>query len=81
MSEQRQGRFARGLTLLVTTIIKLVGLASAAQQLLFTPSPRALPLIIAAFMMAGAQFSEGLVLSILDRVFMAHQDSSSEARR
>lgn len=68
MSDQQQGRIARTLTLSVTYAIKLVGLAAAFNQLLLQKDPHAFPLAIAAFMMAGAQVSEGLVLSFLDRL-------------
>lgn len=64
------GRFARALTLLTTYAIKLVGLASAFNQLLLLDNPKALPLATAAFMMAGAQLSEGLVLAVLDRLMV-----------
>lgn len=66
----QQGRVARAVTLLITYAIKLVGLASAFNQLLLQHDPRAFPLAVAAFMMAGAQFSEGLLLALLDRMMI-----------
>jgi hypothetical protein len=75
--EPLSGRVARAVTLLITYAIKLVGLASAFNQLLLQSSPKAFPLAVAAFMMAGAQFSEGFVLSVLDRMMV----TGSEARR
>jgi hypothetical protein len=67
-SEPIAGRFARSATLLITYATKLVGLASAFNQLLLHDSPKPLPLAVAAFMMAGAQFSEGAVLAVIDRL-------------
>lgn len=64
------GRFARSGTLLVTWATKLVGLAAAFEQFfLHGGNPKPVPLTVAAFMMAGAQFSEGLILQFLDRLF------------
>lgn len=77
--QSKPGRAARAFTYLVTGLTKVIGLASATDQLLFTSSPRALPLIVSAFMMAGAQFSEGLILSILDRVFLDHRDADEHS--
>jgi hypothetical protein len=56
------------LTVLTTGAIKLVGLASAFNQLLLTEHPTSLALAVSAFMMAGAQLSEGLILTALDRL-------------
>ena len=75
MSRQpKSGRIARSSTLFLTGATKTVGLVSAGHQLLFLPSPHSLPLIVSAFMMAGAQFSEGLLLNILDRIFIDRRD-------
>jgi L-asparaginase II len=56
------------LTVLTTGAIKIVGLASAFNQLLLSKHPTSLALAVSAFMMAGAQLSEGLILTALDRL-------------
>jgi hypothetical protein len=61
-------RSARAFTLLLTSVIKLVGLASAFNQLLLQGDAKPLSLVVAAFMMSGAQVSEGLILSFIDRL-------------
>lgn len=64
----RVASLGRLLTLLVSNAIKIVGVwvglkaATAAR-------PDAVVLAFAAFMMAGAQFSENMVLGIVDRMF------------
>ena len=58
----------QALTLLITSAIKVVGLASAFNQLLLSEHPTPLALAVSAFMMAGAQLSEGLLLTMLDRL-------------
>jgi hypothetical protein len=68
--EGRPARTTRGLTLLLTWATKLIGLAAAFEQFfLHGGNPKPVPLFVAAFMMAGAQFSEGLILQFLDRLF------------
>jgi hypothetical protein len=57
----------RGLTLWSTNAIKLVGAAAAFNELLLRSELRPQALAIIAFMMAGAQVSEGLILSMVDR--------------
>ncbi len=74
------GRFARTAALTLTYATKAVGLASAFNQLLLQSSPKALPLGVAAFMMAGAQLSEGLLLSLLDR-FMVLPEEPAPRRK
>lgn len=65
---KQPAKIGHALTLLVTFAIKLVGLASAFNQLLIQDHPTSLALAVSAFMMAGAQLSEGLILSLLDRL-------------
>ena len=73
MTEQHEtnGGFIRGLTLLITNAIKIAGLLIVLKEV-FSPSlpdpSRAEVLAIAAFMMAGAQLSESLILAGLDRI-------------
>lgn len=68
-SEPIVGRFARAVTLLITWVIKIVGLLSASNQLfLHGNQPSSIALGVSAFMMAGAQVSEGLVLAAIDRL-------------
>ena len=66
--KRQPARFGHALTLTVTFAIKLVGLASAFNQLLIQQHPTSLALAVSAFMMAGAQLSEGLILTLLDRL-------------
>ena len=61
-------KIGHAVALLITWSIKLVGLASAFNQLLIQPHPTSLALAVSAFMMAGAQLSEGLVVTLLDRL-------------
>lgn len=61
-------KIGQAVTLLITYVIKIVGLASAFNQLLLTDHPTSLALAVSAFMMAGAQLSEGLILTLLDRL-------------
>lgn len=56
------------LTFLITFLIKIVGLASAFNQLLIQQQPTSLALWVSAFMMAGAQVSESLILILLERL-------------
>ena len=65
---RQPAKIGHALTLLVTYAIKLVGLASAFNQLLIQAHPTSLALAVSAFMMAGAQLSEGLILALLDRL-------------
>lgn len=53
----------------VTTSIKLGGLAIAIDQGLLRPHPVPVALALAAFMMAGAQLSEGTLLAVIDHLF------------
>ncbi len=61
-------KIGQSVALLTTSGIKLVGLASAFNQLLIQEHATPLALAVSAFMMAGAQLSEGLVISLLDRL-------------
>lgn len=65
---QAQGRIARATTLLVSNVTKVGGLAVALNEILLRGSARSIVLIEAAFMMAGAQFSEHVLLAVLDRL-------------
>lgn len=69
MQRSVEGRLSRGFTLLVTNAIKLGGLWIALHEILFrSGSLRSEVLIESAFMMAGAHFSEHVLLAILDRL-------------
>lgn len=64
-------------TSLLTLAIKLVGLASATNQLLLQPHPASVPLAVSAFLVGGAQISEDLILRVLDRIMgNAHEPSA-----
>lgn len=71
-TEPIAGRFARAVTLLITWVTKLTGLVSASDQLfLHGDHPSSIALAVSAFMMAGAQVSEGLILAAIDRLISA----------
>lgn len=72
------GRFARAVTLLITWATKLTGLASAFNQLLLKNGDHPFALGISAFMMAGAELSEKLVLAMIDRLLGDPTDSKPE---
>lgn len=75
------GRVARAGTLLITWATKIVGLVSATDQLLLHGDhPSSVALAVSAFMMAGAQVSEGLILAFIDRL-MANTDSRDPEHR
>lgn len=81
-SEQTAGRFARAVTLLITWITKIVGLISASQQLfLHGDHPSSIALAVSAFMMAGAQVSEGLILAAIDRLLSTGDSPEDVDRR
>jgi hypothetical protein len=63
---------ARGLTLLVTNATKLTGLVLAINEAVIRTQLRPSVLAIAAFMMAGAQVSEGVLLAMIDRFLGRH---------
>jgi hypothetical protein len=56
-------------TLIVTNVIKLSGLGIALHEVFWRSYPRTLELVLAAFMMAGAQISEELILRLAARFF------------
>lgn len=70
MSSQPQPsrRAAQAFALLLTNAIKIVGLIAAFDQLLIKDHPTSLALGLSAFMIAGGQLSEGLILSVIDRM-------------
>lgn len=74
-------RFVRSLTLLITNAIKIAGLVIVLKEV-FVPSfgdpTRAEVLAIAAFMMAGAQLSESLIIAALDRLVGGPEQRSSK---
>jgi hypothetical protein len=64
---------ARGATLLVTNATKLTGLVLAINEAVIRTELRPSVLAVAAFMMAGAQVSEGVILAMIDR-FLGRND-------
>jgi hypothetical protein len=60
--------WARTLALLVTNVIKLGGAFIAVRAVVEEPQPRALTLAFAAFMMSGAQLSEGSIVRAFERL-------------
>lgn len=65
----RRWQPARGLALATTNLTKLAGLAIAVNEALLRSELRPTALAVAAFMMAGAQVSEGVLLAMVDRFF------------
>jgi hypothetical protein len=57
------------LTVIVTSLTKLAGLAIGFNEALLRTELRPSALGLAAFMMAGAQVSEPVLLSMVDRLF------------
>lgn len=74
MKSSTSSRVARGFTLVVTNLTKLGGLVVALNEMLIRPSLRPAVLAEAAFMMAGAQFSQDAVLAALDRIMGRHHE-------
>lgn len=74
----RSQRAAQAFTLLLTNVIKIVGLIAACDQLLIKDHPTSLALGLSAFMIAGGQLSEGLVLSLIDRLMGDQHPSGRE---
>jgi hypothetical protein len=68
----RSLRLAQCFTLLFTNVVKIVGLIFAIEQLL-KDQPTPATLAFAAFMIAGGQVSEGLILTLLDRLLGANE--------
>lgn len=70
--EQESPGLARGvsvlLTQLVTNALKVTGLVVAGNEMLFRKDLRPAALAEAAFMMAGGQLSEHVLVAILDRL-------------
>jgi hypothetical protein len=59
---------ARTSTLLITNMIKLAGAVGGVNEILIRSELRQSAVALAAFMMAGAQFSESVLLRLIDRV-------------
>lgn len=67
--EPRRAQAARGTTLLITNLTKLVGVAVGVNELVFRANTTTARIALAALMMTGAQASEGVLLRIIDRIF------------
>lgn len=68
----RMMQLGRLVALLVTNAIKVGGLYVAIKTV-SEPTPSAITIGLAAFMMAGAQISEETILGLVGRMFGAHQ--------
>lgn len=80
-SAQPPGRleaWTRGFTLLTTSVTKMAGVAIGIHEA-FQPVPDSRVLAIAAIMIAGIQWSEGLLLSVIDR-FMGRPPGQDERK-
>lgn len=80
-SENQKGRLARRLALVVTNAIKISGLVLALNEVFGQPSPRTVELLVAAFMMTGAQISEEVVLGMASRFFGFHREEGEKEDR
>lgn len=67
------------LTLLITNVIKVSGLGIAIHEVFWLPQPRTLELVLSAFMMAGAQVSEELLLQLAGR-FLGSDDTEQKPK-
>lgn len=56
-------------TLVITNVTKLTGLYVAIHEAVLRPHHDPATLALAAFMMGGAQISEGIVMAALDKFF------------
>ena len=80
--QQTLGRFAYTLTLLVTNAIKIGGLVAAMHEIFsHSAEPRLTVMGLAGFMMAGAQFSEELVLRLWSRMFHPEDELAPQGSR
>lgn len=66
--EKRRAEASRRSTLVVTNLTKVAGIALGVHAG-FSPTPDSRVIALAAFMLAGAQVSETLLLSLIDRFF------------
>lgn len=64
----------RGATLALTNLTKLAGLVVAFNEAVLRTELRPSVIALAAFMMAGAQVSETLLVSAIERFFGTHGD-------
>lgn len=80
-SEKQSGKLARRVALGVTNVIKISGLALALNEVFGRANPRTAELLVAAFMMTGAQISEEVVLGIASRFFGFHREEAEEDHR
>lgn len=72
MPDQGNGKtaaWARTFTLVVTNISKLAGVVAALNELLVRDNTTTVRASLIVVMIAGVQAFEGMVLSMLDRVF------------
>ena len=65
---------ARGAALAVTNLTKLAGIVVAFNEAVLRTELRPSVMALAAFMMAGAQVSETLLVSAIERFFGTHGD-------
>lgn len=67
-TEPAKGGSLRGSTLWVTNVTKIVGLVLAVNEMLIRPETNSVRLAVCALLVAGAQVSETVLLSIIDRL-------------
>ena len=80
MRGQKGRSLATGATLAITNLTKLAGLVIAVDQA-FGVHPRTTLIALAAFMMAGAQFSESVLINAIGRVLgSSHAPDEKETK-
>lgn len=62
---------SRIIALAVTNLIKLAGLVIALEEIFGRARPDTISMAVAAFMMAGAQLSEDVILNLVSKMFTA----------
>lgn len=65
---------ARGAALVLTNLTKLAGIVVAFNEAVLRTDLRPSVMALAAFMMAGAQVSETLLISLIERFFGTRED-------
>jgi hypothetical protein len=71
---------ARGLALTITNLTKLGGVIVAFNELILRPDFRPAAAALAAFMMAGAQVSENVLIAVINHFFAVPGGEKEEDR-
>lgn len=76
--EERPAPVLRGLTVVVTNLIKLGGLALAVNEIMIRPELRESAIAFCALCILGAQAAEDMFLRAIDRFFSSMPAASEE---